>query len=59
MGRTLEVLAFHERREDGRLRALTGNFIEVGLEASDGCRNRLMPVVVESATPGDTLARAA
>ena len=59
VGRTLEVLAFHDRREDGRLRALTGNFIEVGLEATDACRNRLMPVVVESATPGDTLARAA
>ena len=59
VGWPLEVLAFHDRRADGRLRALSGNFIEVGLDAGDGSRNRLLQAVVEDVTRRDTLARAA
>ena len=59
LGRPLEVLAFHERRPDGRLKALTGNFIEVGLEAADSARNRLLLAVLEQVTERDALARAA
>jgi threonylcarbamoyladenosine tRNA methylthiotransferase MtaB len=42
LGRTLEVLTFVERRTDGRLRALSGNFIEVALEAEEAGVNRLV-----------------
>jgi threonylcarbamoyladenosine tRNA methylthiotransferase MtaB len=56
LGRTLEVLAFRERRPDGRLEGLTGNFIEVGLDAGDGARNRLLPAVIERVDGDDVLA---
>ena len=59
VGRTLEVLAFHSRRPGGRLRALTGNFIDVDLAAGAEQINRLLPAVVESVTPRATLARPA
>ncbi len=57
VGHTLEALAYDTRRDDGRLRALTDNFIELGLDATDEARNRLLPVLITSATAQDTLAR--
>lgn len=59
VGRTLEVLAFPERRPDGRLRALTGNFLDVGLDAPEEACNRLLPAMVEGAGPGGLLVRPA
>jgi threonylcarbamoyladenosine tRNA methylthiotransferase MtaB len=56
VGETLEVLAYDSRREDGRLRGLTGNFIEVGLDAPDLVRNRIFPAILTWAGPDGALA---
>ena len=44
VGRALEVLPFARPRVNGRLRALSGNFIEVGLRAEDSAVNHLIRV---------------
>ena len=60
-GRTLQALVLRGRRADGRLRALTDNFIDLGLDAggtpAEALENRLAEVRVLSATPAGTLAR--
>jgi threonylcarbamoyladenosine tRNA methylthiotransferase MtaB len=59
VGRRVQVLAYDTRREDGRLRGLTGNFIDVGLDAPDSARNRLLDAVVTDAATDGALARPA
>jgi threonylcarbamoyladenosine tRNA methylthiotransferase MtaB len=59
VGRGVQVLAYDTRRADGRLRGLTGNFIDVGLDAPDGARNRLLDAVLTHAGPDGALARPA
>ena len=55
-GRSLDAVVLGER-EDGRVRALTGNFIEVSLPAGiDYRRGSLIDVVVEQASATETLA---
>jgi threonylcarbamoyladenosine tRNA methylthiotransferase MtaB len=56
VGSVLEVLPFAVRRADGRLRALSGNFIEVALHADDSVAHRLIPVRIDHADEADTLA---
>jgi len=48
LGRQLEVLALRETRPDGRVRALSGNFIEVTLEVAEPASvlNRILNVRV-------------
>jgi threonylcarbamoyladenosine tRNA methylthiotransferase MtaB len=60
VGRVLPALVLREVRPDGRLRALTDNFIDLGLEAgprpAEGLMNRLVAARVVSASAGDTRA---
>jgi threonylcarbamoyladenosine tRNA methylthiotransferase MtaB len=56
LGRTLEAVTLEARRDDGRLRALTGNFIEVSLPAGTVPPNRLVPVRIVEVTPEETRA---
>lgn len=56
VGRTLEVLPLIKPRADGRLRALSDNFIEMGLDAHDSPVNRLLPARIDRADEEDTLA---
>ena len=56
VGRTLQVLAFAERRADGRLRGLTGNFIEVALTADDEAVNRLVEARIDGIDGQETRA---
>jgi threonylcarbamoyladenosine tRNA methylthiotransferase MtaB len=60
IGRMVEVLTLREVRTDGRLRALSGNFIDLGLEIAGRepvpLMNRLLPARVSAATGEDTLA---
>ena len=58
-GRRLDAVVLGERRRDGRLRALTGNFIEVTLEDGEAASGELVSVEVLRATPEETLARLA
>ena len=56
VGKTLQTLAYHSRRKDGRLRALTSNYIDLSLEAPDTSINTLLAARITAATPTDTLA---
>lgn len=56
MGRTLPALVLRERRPDGRFRALTDNFIDLGIQADATLVNSIVPAAIVSATAGDTLA---
>ena len=57
-GRRLEVLTLREVRPDGRLRALSGNFIDLGLDTAGrppgDLFNRLLTVRVTEVTADDT-----
>jgi threonylcarbamoyladenosine tRNA methylthiotransferase MtaB len=55
-GRPLDAVALAPR-EDGRLRALTGNFIEVALPAGSAERGRPVRVTIERAGQEETLGR--
>jgi threonylcarbamoyladenosine tRNA methylthiotransferase MtaB len=55
VGRRLDAVAL-AAREDARVRALTGNFIEVALDPGSAKRGELLCVRVESATKDDTRA---
>jgi len=60
LGRTLPVLTLRDRRPDGRLRALSDNFIEVDLDPSGGSMsNRLLEARVTAVEPARTLASVA
>lgn len=54
LGRTLEAVTLDALREDGRRRALTGNFIDVALPAKSCPPNRLLPVRILRAEAGET-----
>jgi len=54
-GRALDVVVLTPR-EDGRVRALSGNFIEVALEAESASAGELLQARVERVTHDDTLA---
>jgi len=60
VGRELPVLVLRGVRPDGRLRALSDNFIDLGLDAGAGAtagmENRLVMARVVAATGDDTLA---
>jgi threonylcarbamoyladenosine tRNA methylthiotransferase MtaB len=61
-GRTLQALVLHGRRADGRLRALTDNFIDLAIapEAAgaspDALANRFVEARILAATPHETRA---
>ena len=60
VGRTVEVLTLREVRPDGRLRALSGNFVDLGLDL-DGrpaspLFNHLLEARITEAGEHDTLA---
>jgi threonylcarbamoyladenosine tRNA methylthiotransferase MtaB len=63
IGRTLPVLTLRAARPDGRLRALSDNFIDLGIDPPDrgtsGLVNRLLPATITDVTPDDTTARLA
>lgn len=59
VGRTLPALVLQETRPDGRMRALTDNFIDLGLEASASEINTIVPARVTAVTAVDTFARPA
>jgi len=58
VGHTRSALTLREIRPDGRIRALTDNFIDLGCEAAGGdpgaLMNRLLPVRIVEATDRDT-----
>ena len=54
-GRHLDAVVLAPRA-DGRVRALTGNFIEVALDAGSAARGEVVRVRVARASPDDTLA---
>jgi threonylcarbamoyladenosine tRNA methylthiotransferase MtaB len=54
-GQALDVVVLAPRK-DGRIRALSGNFIEVALEAECATAGDLLKARVERVTRGDTLA---
>jgi len=56
-GRRLDAVVLGERRSDGRLRALTGNFIEVAIEPGAAPGGELVTVEVLRAFPDETLGR--
>ncbi|MFQ5876489.1 MAG: tRNA (N(6)-L-threonylcarbamoyladenosine(37)-C(2))-methylthiotransferase MtaB [Acidobacteriota bacterium] len=61
VGRDLPALTLREVRPDGRLRALTDNFIDVGVDLdgrdADALSNRLVALRITSASETHTLAR--
>ena len=61
LGRDLPVLALREIRPDGRLRALSDNFIDLGLDLegrpAGSFFNRLLSARITDVTPDDTLGR--
>ena len=63
VGRTLEAIVLIGTRPDGRMRALTDNFIDLWLDPAGrpaaALRNTLLPVRVTAVEGGDTLADAA
>jgi threonylcarbamoyladenosine tRNA methylthiotransferase MtaB len=63
VGRTLPILTLRALRPDGRLRALSDNFIDLGLDLEQSSAgpliNRLLPATITEATPDDTTARLA
>jgi threonylcarbamoyladenosine tRNA methylthiotransferase MtaB len=60
VGRTVEVLTLREVRPDGRLRALSGNFVDLGLDlgrrAAPPLFNHLLEARITEAGEYDTLA---
>lgn len=60
VGRTLPALALRETRPDGRVRALTDNFIDCGVDPGEGPAgdlfNRLLTVRITAADDAGTLA---
>ena len=58
-GRKLDAVVLGPRPDNGRVRALTGNFIEVSLEPGAAERGELIRVVIERVTPERTDARRA
>jgi threonylcarbamoyladenosine tRNA methylthiotransferase MtaB len=56
-GRRLDAVVLGERRSDGRLRALTGNFIEVVLEGPVATAGEIVDVQILRATDDETLGR--
>jgi len=56
-GRKLDAVVLGPRPGDGRVRALTGNFIEVSLDPGEAERGELIEVVLERVTPERTDAR--
>jgi threonylcarbamoyladenosine tRNA methylthiotransferase MtaB len=63
VGRTLEVLALREVRPDGRIRALSDNFIDCGLQArgrdAGELFNRLVTARITAVDEAGTLAEVA
>lgn len=63
VGRTLPILTLRGLRPDGRLRALSDNFIDLGVdlgsESAGPLINRLLPATITEVTPDDTTARLA
>jgi threonylcarbamoyladenosine tRNA methylthiotransferase MtaB len=57
VGRKLDAVALGPRADDGRIRALTGNFVEVTLEPGSAERGEPIEVLVERATADGTDAR--
>jgi len=57
LGRKLDAIVLGPRPGDGRVRALTGNFIEVSLEPGAAERGDLIEVLIESVKPERTDAR--
>jgi len=57
--RKLDAVVLGPRPDDGRVRALTGNFIEVSLDPGTAERGELIQVVIERVTPELTHARRA
>ena len=55
-GQTLDAVVLSPRPKDGRLRALTGNFIEVALPAGTAERGERIAVRITDVTRHDTLA---
>ena len=52
LGREMEVLGLRDRLPDGRIRALSGNFIEVALQARpEDCVNRLVRARITEVSP--------
>ncbi len=58
VGETLDAVALGRRRSDGRLRALTGNFIEVVLDETSAVPGRPLAVRITDASPSETNAEA-
>jgi threonylcarbamoyladenosine tRNA methylthiotransferase MtaB len=56
-GKRLAAVVLGERRGDGGLRALTGNFIEVTIEDGEAASGELVTVEVLRAKPDETLSR--
>ena len=56
IGKPLQTLVYDSRCRNGRLRALTSNFIDLSLEAPDTAINTLLPATITSATATETLA---
>jgi threonylcarbamoyladenosine tRNA methylthiotransferase MtaB len=63
VGREIPILTLREIRPDGRLRALSDNYIDLGLDldgrSADALGNQLMTARITAATERDTLARVA
>jgi threonylcarbamoyladenosine tRNA methylthiotransferase MtaB len=63
VGRDLPVLALREIRRDGRLRGLSDNFIDLGIDLAERdpapLMNRILPVRITLATEDTTLAEVA
>jgi threonylcarbamoyladenosine tRNA methylthiotransferase MtaB len=53
-GRTLDAVVLGPRPDDGRVRALTGNFIEVSLAPGSAERGEVIQVVIERVAPERT-----
>jgi threonylcarbamoyladenosine tRNA methylthiotransferase MtaB len=56
-GQRLDAIALGARPGDGRVRALTGNFIEVSLDPGSAERGEPVEVGIERVTPGESRAR--
>ena len=50
-GRRLSGLVLHQRAEDGRLVALTGNYLEVLVREGEESVNRIVPVELKRRLP--------
>ncbi|MEW5807169.1 MAG: tRNA (N(6)-L-threonylcarbamoyladenosine(37)-C(2))-methylthiotransferase MtaB [Acidobacteriota bacterium] len=54
-GKILDIIILGEKRDDGRYRALSGNYIEIGVDARPNDVNRIFPCRIISVSPDDTL----